>query len=111
MSLRGPHWSEERVCLLMTDLEDNVERNFQQTWERASGTSVAVFVGYDIVPPDNVGVGVAVGGHGGTVPRGGHGKGDVCQENILAAPCVSEHNQPSLQLENQELDLRLACSV
>ena len=111
MSLRGQHWSEERVCLSTMDLEDNVERNSQQTWERASGTSVAVSVGYDIVPPDNVGVGVAVGGYDGIVPHGGHGKGAVCQENTLAAPCVSEHNLPSLQLENRELDLRLACSV
>ena len=41
-----------------------------------SGTSVVVFEGCgDTIPPaDSVGVGVAVGGHDRTVPRGGHGE-------------------------------------
>lgn len=77
-----------------------------------SGTSVVVFVGYDTVPPDSVGVGVAVGGHDGTAPHRVHGK--QCGEylaNTLAGPCVLEHNQPSLRPENQELDSKLSCSV
>ena len=76
-----------------------------------SGTSVAVFAGCDTVPPDSVDVGVAVGGHDGIVPHREHGKGGEYQENTLADPCVLEHNLPSLRLENQELDLKLAYSV
>jgi hypothetical protein len=77
-----------------------------------SGTSVAVFVGCgDTVHPDSVGVGVAVGGHDGTVPHGGNGTKGEYQENTLAAPCTLEHNQPSLRQESQELDSTLACSV
>jgi hypothetical protein len=69
-----------------------------------SGTSVAVFV-------DSIGVGVAVGGRDHTVPHGGHGKSGEYWENTLTAPCMLEHKQPFLQLANQTLDLRLACSV
>ena len=55
-----------------------------------SGTSVAVFGGCsNTVPPaDSVCVGVAVGGHDRTVPRGGHGESGEYQENTLAAPCT-----------------------
>jgi regulator of replication initiation timing len=44
-------------------------------------------------------------------PSGGHSKSGEYRENTLAAPCMLEHEQPFLQLENQELDSRLACSV
>ena len=76
-----------------------------------SGTSVVVSVGCDTAPPDSVGEGVAVGGHDGTVPHRGHGKGGVYLENTLAAPCMPERNLPSLRPENQELGSKLACSA
>jgi hypothetical protein len=65
----------------------------------------------DTVPPDSVGVGVAVGGHDGTVPHGGNGTSGEYQENTLTAPCMLEHNPPSLRLETQEWDSMLACSM
>ena len=61
-----------------------------------------------VPPADSVGVGVAVGGHDHSVPHGGHDESDEYQENTLASPCTLKHILPSLRLENQDLDLRLA---